>query len=117
MNTLSPTARKLLGLFELDPAGTVLYSKFEPDGEPRDPPPDAAGRNFYEEVAPFANVEEFRRRVSEFARGGSPADKFYFDCQYDGEETLPVRVLLARIREGSSGSPTKSVLIHIRKGS
>jgi hypothetical protein len=109
------TEQKLFGLFELDPAGTVLYSRFEPDGQLSVPGPDVSGRNFYEEVAPFENVEEFRRRVSQFTAGTSPADNFYFDCRYAGQ-ALPVRVLLARIRERTSGSRTKSVLVHIRKG-
>jgi hypothetical protein len=110
------TDQKLFGLFELDPAGTVLYSRVEPDGEPPGSSPDFAGRNFYEEVAPFGNVEELRGRVARFAEGPRPADGFSFDCQYEGGP-LPVRVLLARVRERSSRERTKSVLVHIRKDS
>ncbi len=113
MTTATP---RLYGLFELDPAGTVLYSRLEPEGAPEGHGPDVTGRNFYEEVAPFGNVEEFRRRVVQFTQGGSPADSFRFDCQYD-DSALPVRVLLARIRERSSNDRTKSVLVHIRKSS
>lgn len=106
----------MFGLFEIDPAGTVLYSRVERDGgAPVAAGPDVAGRNFYDELAPFLNVEEFRRRVSAFTRGESPADNFNFDCRLDGGGTLPVRVLLARVRERSGGDRTKSVLVHIRK--
>jgi hypothetical protein len=108
------TKRKLFGLFELDHAGTVLYSRVEPEAKSDGAPPDVSGRNFYEEVAPFENVEEFRRRVSAFASGASPADNFNFNCLY-GDCAQPVRVLLTRVRERTSQSRTKSVLVHIRK--
>lgn len=104
------TGEELLGLFELDEAGTVLYSRIEPGGTG----PEMSGRNFYDEVAPFENVAEFRRHVTEFTLGASPADSFKFDCQYAGC-IHPVKVLLARIRERVHHDRTKSVLVHIRK--
>lgn len=107
--------KKLFGLFELDPAGTVLYCRMEPDGKPAGAKPDMVGRNFYEEVAPFENVEEFRHRVMQFTQGASAADNFNFDCQYEGC-ALPVKVLLARIHGGANNNRTKSVLVHIRTG-
>lgn len=113
-NGLSQEGQKLFGLFELDAAGTVLYSRLEPHGAGAARTADMAGRNFYEEVVPFVNVEEFRRLVTQFTCGASPADSFRFDCLYDGGP-LPVRVLLARIRERAHAERTKSVLVHIRK--
>ena len=108
--------QKLFGLFELDDAGTVLYSRIEPEGEPHDGiAPDINGLNFYEQVAHFENVEEFRRRVTQFARSSSPVDSFKFDCCYEGTAQT-VKVLLARIRERVDNDRTKSVLVHIRKG-
>lgn len=104
------TGEELFGLFELDEAGMVLYSRIEPDGTG----PDMSGRNFYEEVAPFENVAEFRRLVTDFAHGASPADSFKFDCQYE-DCVHPINVLLARIRERLNHNRTKSVLVHIRK--
>lgn len=105
----------LFGLFELDAAGTVLYSRVEREGEASGPVPDVAGLNFYEKVAPFSNVEEFRRLVTQFTQSPSPADSFRFNCQCD-DDAVPVRVLLARIRERTSSDRTKSVLVHIRRG-
>lgn len=102
------------GLFELDPAGTVLYSRPEPDGEADAVAPDAAGRNFFDEVAPFENAEELRRRIAAFSKGEGQADSFHFTCQCDGGPQ-PVKVLLARIRERSNGRKMKSILVHIRK--
>jgi hypothetical protein len=106
--------RKLFGLFELDPAGTVLYSRIEPDGEATSSAPNVAGHNFFNEVAPFENAEELRRRISVFANSDGQADNFNFTCQCD-DGPLPVRVLLACIRERSNGRNTKSILVHIRK--
>lgn len=105
------TAQELLGLFELDPAGKILYYRMDSARTT----PDITGHNFYDEVAPFENVEEFRRCVTDFTRGAKAADSFDFDCQYDGSDH-PVRVLLARICEHVNRNNTKSVLVHIRRG-
>ena len=111
----SPRTRpELFGLFELDAAGNVIYSRVEPDGRPGGPPPDVAGRNFFAEVAAFENAEELRQRIEGFASGDGHADNFHFNCRFDGD-SLAVKVLLARVRERSNGSRTKSVLVHIRK--
>ena len=109
------TAKELLGLFELDGAGKVLYYRMDSGGKPGGTSPDMAGHNFYDEVAPFDNVEEFRRCVTEFTRGAKVADSFDFDCHYKSSDH-PVRVLLARICERFDQNNTKSVLVHIRRG-
>jgi hypothetical protein len=106
--------RKLICLFELDPLGTVLYSRIEPDGEANEVVPNVAGHNFFNEVAPFENSDELRRRISNFINGDGQAENFHFTCLCDNGP-LPVKVLLARIRECSSGRHTKSILVHIRK--
>ena len=113
MSTPSVATHTLFGLVELDPAGTVLYSR--PDGAGKGDSPDVCGCNFYTEVAPFENVEEFREYLSGFARGESPAHSFTFDCRFADGEVVPVRVLLARMRQRADGRPTESVLVHIRK--
>jgi hypothetical protein len=109
------TAQELLGLFELDGTGKVLYYRMDSGGEPGGTSVDMAGHNFYDEVAPFENVEEFRRSVTEFTRGAKAADSFDFDCHYEDSDH-PVRVLLARIRERLNRNNTKSILVHIRPG-
>ena len=105
------TAQELLGLFELDDAGQILYHQVDSAGTL----PDMTGHNFYDEVAAFQNVQEFRRCVTDFTRGAKAADSFEFDCHYEGSDH-PVRVLLARIRERVNRNNTKSVLVHIRRG-
>jgi hypothetical protein len=114
MSTTLSDQQKLFGLFELDPAGTVLYSRMEPDGKGDGHMPDVAGHNFFETVAPFENAEELRRRIASFTRGDIQADNFHFSCRYENGPLL-VKVLLARIRESSNGKHTKSILVHIRK--
>jgi hypothetical protein len=109
------TAQDLLGLFELDGSGKVLYYRKDSDEERSGALLDMAGHNFYDEVAPFENVEEFRRFVTEFIRGPNAADSFDFDCHYEDSDH-PVRVLLARIRERVNLNETKSILVHIRRG-
>jgi hypothetical protein len=99
-----------LGLFELDEAGKILYYRMDSAGTS----PNMTGHNFYDEVAPFENVEEFRRCVTDFTRDGKAADSFNFDCHYQDSDH-PVRVLLARIRERVDRNNTKSVLVHIRR--
>ncbi|HEY0545530.1 MAG TPA: hypothetical protein VGC91_09160 [Pyrinomonadaceae bacterium] len=110
MNNLDSTHPQLLGLLELDPAGTVLYARLERDPERR----DMSGMNFFSEVAPFKNIEEFRRRLEEFSKGKEQANSFNFTCDFE-DDAVPVKVLVARIRERSNGEHTKSILVHIRQ--
>jgi hypothetical protein len=114
MKTSLLDREKLFGLFELDPIGTVLYSRIEPDGASSGGEPSVAGHNFFDEVIPFENVDEFRQRITLFTHGDVQVGNFNFVCRLN-DESLPVRVLLARIRERSNGEHTKSILVHIRK--
>ncbi len=117
INVVSPLPgeQNLFGLFELDATGTVLYSRTEPDEKASAATPaDISGHNFFDEVAPFENVDEFRRRIGNFTNSFTHADNFNFILQF-GDRSLPVRVLLARIRERSDGDSIKSILVHIRK--
>jgi hypothetical protein len=114
MSTTLLDQQKLFGLFELDPAGTILYSRIEPDGDGFGIAPDVVGHNFFETVAPFENAEELRRRIANFTNGDGQADNFHFSCRF-GNGSLLLKVLLARICERSNGKRTKSILVHIRK--
>ena len=110
MNKPNPTHPQLLGLVELDLAGNVLYAKLERD-ESRC---DLGGLNFFSDVAPFKNVEEFRRRLESFANGHEPVKSFNFTCDFD-DGFVPVKVLVARIRERTDNKRIKSLLVHIRQ--
>src|SRR5215213_6464973 len=99
------STQKLFGLVELDAVGTVLYTRFEGDGDAF--PTDFTGLNFYTEVAPFRNVGELRQELDSFSQGTQPAFSMDFTCDYD-DGPLTVRILLARIRERSELDVTKS---------
>jgi hypothetical protein len=106
--------QNLFGLLELDAAGTVLYSGIETEGDRDASPSDMTGHNFYSEVAPFLNVEEFHQRLDIFARSSEQAYCFLFNCDYE-DGAVPVRVLLARAGKRTNGDHTKSLLVHIGK--
>ncbi len=114
MSSVILLQQKLFGLLELDVAGTVLYSRLEGDGNLGGSAADVAGHNFYSEVVPFMNVEEFHQRLDTFSRSSEQAKSFIFNCDY-ADGAVPVRVLVARIRERSNGDHTKSLLVHIKK--
>jgi hypothetical protein len=109
------TAQELLGLFELDDAGKVLYHRMDDAaGEPSGTSPDIVGHNFYNEVAGFENVEEFQRCVTEFIRSATAADSFDFECRYR-DSAQRVKVLVARICESVNRNNTKSVLVYLQR--
>lgn len=111
MSSLIIAARRLFGLLELDPQGTVIFSKLE--GEDKFAGAmDLVGRNFFSEVATFLNVAEFRQRLETFDSKPEPSSSFVFNCDYEDGE-VPVKVLLARLRE-DTGYPG-SVLVYIKK--
>ncbi|HKS27167.1 MAG TPA: hypothetical protein VJS44_05080 [Pyrinomonadaceae bacterium] len=115
MNASQIEERNFFGLFELDDAGTVLYSRVEPDGRSSNGAgASLTGQNFFKEIVPCVNGEELRRRITRFASSEIQADNFIFNCQIENAP-LTVRVLLARISERSNGEKTKSILVHIRK--
>lgn len=105
---------KFFGLIELDAAGMVLYSRIERDGDRHLGPTNITGRNFYSEVAPFQNIEEFQQCLENFRRSSQQANTMPFTCQYE-DGPVQVKILLARVRERSEGDVSKSILVHIRK--
>jgi len=108
------TEQEVLGLFELDDAGKVLYYRNDGADEPDGTSPEIVGHNFYNEVARFENVEEFQRCVTEFIRSATVADSFDFECRY-GSFAHRVKVLLARISESVNRENTKSVLVYLKR--
>lgn len=107
-------SQSLFGLFELDSTGKVLYSKVESDGIFDDRKTALAGLNFYDEVAPFKNVTEFRRHLDQFVVGGDSVEKFDFVCRFDdGFEQVKVR--LVRVSEREYDGHAKLTIVDIRK--
>ena len=115
MNGLNLSPQKLYGLLELDAAGVVLYSRLEGESSMNPTAADLGGHNFYSEVAPFLNISEFHQRLDAFNCGSEQATSFVFNFDYEDGAVVPVRVLLASIRERTNGGTTKSLLVHIKK--
>ncbi|HEX7175625.1 MAG TPA: hypothetical protein VF240_10235 [Pyrinomonadaceae bacterium] len=114
MSSVIFAPQKLFGMLELDAAGTVLYSRLEGEDKSDVPAASVAGHNFYSEVAPFLNVEEFQQRLDIFNQSSDQARSFVFNCDYE-DGAVPVRVLLARISGRVNDERIKSLLVHIKK--
>lgn len=106
--------QKLFGLLELDAEGKVLYSRIEMEDNSRGSSADVTGHDFYSEVASFLNVKEFQQCVDDFNRSSKRASSFVFNCDY-ADSIVPVRVLLARIRQRTNNNRLQSLLMHIKK--
>ena len=110
MQTNYLAEQTLLGLFEVDENGSVLYSSIESNGSTHHEP-DINGRNFFTQVAPFSNASDFERRFELFTLSETQSHSFGFTCQY-GDGPVLIKVLMARLNK----SPTScSSLIHLRK--
>ncbi len=114
MNISHFTPQPVFGCFELDSAGTVLYSKVEADGVFGTRQASVVGQNFFDKVALFDNVEEFRGRFKYFTKNSDSVNKFNFTCQFE-KESLPIKVMLIQINEREHSEKTKLFVVDIRK--
>jgi len=103
-----------LGMFDLDADGTILYYRAESGSLPSGRS-DLDGCSFYDVMAAFDHAGELRRMVEEFLQGDGSAANFAFICRAGGEE-LPLRALIARVREESDLGRAKAVLL-LKRGS
>ena len=111
MSSLTLTTQRLFGLLELDPQGTVIFSKLEGD-EKLGGVVDVVGRNFFSDVATFLNVAEFQQHFETFDSNSEPSSSFMFNCDYE-DGAVPVKVLLAPLRQDTQYP--ESVLVYIKK--
>jgi hypothetical protein len=87
---------KLLGLFELDANGKILYSSVEADDGTLTRDSSLDGTNFFTDLAQFTNTTDFQRRFDFFRLAEMRSLAFPFDCQY-ADGPFPVKVLMARL--------------------
>ena len=108
---MSTTSQFLLGVFELDESGKILYASFEsPDGAiGRDASLD--GSDFFKDVARFSNVDDFQERFDAFRCGECRTTSFEYTCHYPGT-THNVRIVMARLMTDSTPA---SYLLHFRR--
>ncbi len=110
---LNRTAQ-IFGLFELDAAGTVMYSKIDAPPDGIGLPADLVGRNFFDEIAPFENDAEIHRRFYCFAKSSDAAEKFTFT--YSGEQPpIEIKVMLTQVRQREYDERGKLIIVDIRK--
>ncbi|MDQ3687079.1 MAG: hypothetical protein M3430_16005 [Acidobacteriota bacterium] len=115
MGTSVLNNRKFFGLVELDALGRVIFCSPMSESNFSNGIADGIkGRDFFSEVAPFENAEEFRQCINNFRASSRQASSINFTCRYQ-DGPLNVRVLLARIRERPDEHLTKSILVHVRK--
>ena len=105
------TEQKLMGIFELDEEGTILYSSIESISGYMYREPGYDGANFFSEVASFMNKDEFQRRFDLFRLDETRACSFGFTCEYpDGP--FSVKVVMARLLMDRNHA---SFLVHLRR--
>ncbi len=114
INISNLTSHSLFGLFEVDSSGTILYSKIESGGIFDNRKTALNGLNFYDEVLPFKNVDEFRRRLDYFVVGGEAVGNFNFNCQFD-DGSQQVKVRLVRVSEREFDGRAKLTIVDIRR--
>lgn len=108
-HTLASESR-ILGLFELDENGKVIFASLEvPNGKTRDASV-AKGADFFTEVSHFANASDLHRRFEMFRQMQRQAQSFDFTCNYDAGPA-EVRIIMARLSK--DGGPP-SFLVHVR---
>lgn len=114
INSYNFTSQPLFGLFELDANGKVLYSKVESDEIANRLNNGLNGLNFYDEVAGFKNINEFRQHLDQFTHCGSSVENFKFTCRFD-DGIQEVKVRLVRVGEREYDGHAKLTIVDIRK--
>lgn len=117
--SVSPTTLDLfeygdIGLFEINDAGTVLYCRTSSESLSHEKSARAVGRNFFDEVAPFENVDELRRHFNHFIKSDDASENFNFTCRVKSRE-IPAKIMLVRITERSPEQRAKTTIVDIRK--
>lgn len=114
MSVSSLQAKPVFGCFELDAAGTVLYTKVEADGIFGKPQTSIVGHNFFDVVAPFGNSAEFRSRFNRFISSHNTAENFIFD--YAAENAgMKAKVFLTLVNERELNDRRQLIFVDIRK--
>jgi hypothetical protein len=108
-HTFSSKSR-ILGLFELDENGKVIFASLEVPNGKISGATVAKGADFFAEVSRFANAPELQRRFEMFREMQRQAQSFDFTCDYD-DGPAEVKVIMARL-DKNCGPP--SFLVHVR---
>jgi photoactive yellow protein len=100
------------GLFELDPAGTVIRYSPASETAPTVAAQDIWGRNFFTEIAPFEQVVGFRLRFHSFMESGQAVERFTTTFAHE-QQNIKVQIMLAHITERSDRGRKRLALVRI----
>ena len=75
---------------------------------------DVVGRDFFREVAQFANKEDLRKHFRRFLVSSRPADSFGFECEYR-EGPVKTRITMTRGHETENDRTASIVIMDIIK--
>jgi photoactive yellow protein len=99
------------GWIELDATGMV--TRYKPADEKRgtsQPTPDLVGCNLFRDIAPIAQVAEFRDRFQFFVQSPLPSE--VFNLTFNASDTsIQARVMLAQVIEKHRSGSEKLVLL------
>ena len=101
-------------LLELTDAGTILYCRNNLTQQLNETAAEVVGRNLFEEVAPFENIEELRLKLNRFVKSNDPVQKFTISCQIK-EQIIPAKVMFVRVSNQSGNEYDKTTIVDIRK--
>ncbi len=107
---MANSTAQVFGLFELDTAGTVRYSKVDPRTSGIGAPTNLIGRNFFDEFA----AAEIQRRFRYFAKSSEAAEKFTYTYLND-QQPVEVKVMLTHISQREFDAQEKLIIVDIRK--
>lgn len=103
-----------VGLFEINDAGTVLYYRTAAEKLFSAKSAAEIGRNFFDEIKPFENMEELRRHFNGFIKSRASTEKFSFNCRIKSRN-IPAKIMLVRIIKRSNSERADTTIVDIRK--
>ena len=111
---MNDSATQIFGLFELDTAGTVMYSRLDAPPVRGGSTDSLIGRNFFDEIASSEYSAEIQRRFRYFAKNSEAAEKFTLSYS-DDRSVVQVKVMLTQISRREYDEKGKSIILDIRK--
>ena len=113
-NTSLLSSPPVFGFFELDPEGTVLYSRPVGGAEITNGNQTIIGQDFFREVFLCQNVESFRRKFLDFVVGNQMTERFLFKCI--AGETVLLKIMFVKVLENNGAKNKKVIYVDIRQG-
>jgi hypothetical protein len=109
--------KDLIGLFELDQSGTVLYRRpVKPEACLDFTDPQVTGKDFFNDVAAIENADDLKRHFKRFVSSDRSVDNFIFDCLCSNE-TVKTRVSMTRASESDPDHSAGIIILEIKKAS